>query len=193
MVRTKHLCGDASDKAAGNEALALRAQVIAKAGDDVAFAGSESAEAGFGHFFCGFAAAAGVGRVAGEVMKFRLGSSRAKGANANTVWLHLFGKTFGQEEIKGFGCRVSGDIRDRLEGNRRGDDEHIAAPSNNHLRQEKAREVKYSGAVDLNHIEKALRVNGRKFAILAEAGIVDQEIDSKSLLLRELEDFVGSG
>ena len=47
------------------------------------------------------------------------------------------------------------------------------------------------GAVDLDHVEEAGGFGGGEFAVDAEAGVVDEELDGDGLVFCELEDFCG--
>jgi hypothetical protein len=192
-MRAKHAGGDAGYEAAGDESLAEYAEVIAEARDDVAFAGGESAEAGAGDFFGGFAVGAGGGDVglASDFGEFGFGGAGAEGADADAVGLHFFGEAFGKEKVEGFGGGVRGDVGNALEGGSGGDDQDVAVTAGDHFREVEAGEVDYGGAVDLDHIEKTGLVGFGEFAVDTEAGVVDEEVDGEGVVFCELEDFFG--
>ena len=50
-ARAKHAGSDASDEAAGNEALAMRAKIVSQAGNDVTLSRGKSCEPGVSDFF----------------------------------------------------------------------------------------------------------------------------------------------
>jgi len=117
-VGAEHSRSDAGYKTAGDESLAEDAKIVSCAGDDVAFASGQGAEASASYFLGGFAVGSSGGNVglAGDFGEFGFGGAGAEGANADAVGLHFFGQAFGEEEVEGFGGGVRGDVRDALEG-----------------------------------------------------------------------------
>src|SRR5262245_24827971 len=54
------------------------------------------------------------------------------------------------------------------------------------------REVHHGGDVDLDHVEQSAAVNGLKFAVGAEPGVVDEDFHGQALLLCEGEKLLRS-
>src|ERR1700676_4013333 len=94
--RLEHIAGDSGDQAAGDEAFAVGAEIVAEAGNDVAFAGGESLESVVGDFFGGFGAAFEF-FLARDSVKFGFGGAGAESADADSVGLHFFGEALSEE------------------------------------------------------------------------------------------------
>ena len=129
-----------------------------------------------------------MGGLAGNVVEFRGGRSRAKTADAHAVGLDLFGEAFGKEQIEAFRGSVDRNEGHGLKRGRGGHDEHIAAAAFDHRRKIKPREKNNGGAVHLDHVEEALRIEHVKLAVDAKAGVIDEKIDLNCFLRREGED-----
>src|SRR5216683_264526 len=103
--RLEHSCRNPRDEAAGDQAFAVCAQVISEAGNYVAFSSCERLQPSARYFFRGL----GLSNeflLSSHDMKFRLRRARAERANANSVRLHPFSKSFREEQVKSFRCRV---------------------------------------------------------------------------------------
>src|SRR6266849_4222615 len=110
----EHAPGHFSDEAARDEAFAVGAEIISESGNDVTFAGGQSFQPGVRNFFGGL----GVSKelfLAGHGMEFGFRGPWAKSAHADTIWFHLFGKAFGEKQIKSFCGSVGRNIRNSLE------------------------------------------------------------------------------
>ena len=81
--RAEHACGDASDKPPGDEALAVSAQIIRKARDDVTFARGEGAQTSARDFLRRFLAVPGVFGLASDFLEFGGRRTRTEAADAN--------------------------------------------------------------------------------------------------------------
>ena len=90
LLRFEHAACDFGDEAAGNEALAMSAEVVPEAGDDVALPGRQSFQSGVGDFFRGLRVAYEF-FLAGNGVEFGFRRAWAQGADADSVGLHLFG------------------------------------------------------------------------------------------------------
>src|SRR5882724_1552152 len=128
----EHVACDFCDEAAGNKAFAVSAEIISEAGDNIALAGSEGSQSGVGHFFGGFGIALEFFLTRNGV-EFGFGRAWAKSADADSVGFHLFGKAFGEKQIEGFCCGVSGNVGNGLEGRGRREDQNIASTARDHL------------------------------------------------------------
>src|SRR4029077_18557835 len=175
-----------------HNSLRLRAQIVAESRNYMAFAGGQSLQAGPGNLLRGLLVLAGELLLAGDGVEFRFGGTGTKGTDTNAVRSHLFGKSFRKQEVEGFRSGVGGDVRNSLESSGGGEDQDISATAGNHVREIQPREMNHRRAIHLHHIEKALRRNLREFAVLPEAGIVDEQINVQTLLLCEIVDLLGS-
>ena len=190
LGRAEHAGGYPGDQAARYEALGLRAQIVAKARNDIAFASGQGFQAGSGDLLGGL-----LGPLQGEVLlasgnvKLRFSGARAERTNPDAVGLHFLGEALGEEQVEGFSGGVGADVGDGLEGGGRRENEDVAAMAGDHIGQKQAREMDNRRAVNLNHIEKPLRWSLRKFAILAEAGVIDEQVDGEALLPGEIVNF----
>ncbi len=155
----KHAGGDFGDEAAGDQAFAVSAKIVSKAGDDVTFSSRERLQPRARDFFCGFHAALEF-LLAGNGVEFRFRRAGAKGAHANSVRLHLFGKAFGEKQIERFRGGVGGDIRNGLEGSGGSENEHIAMPARDHFRQIQPGKMDDRVTIHLHHVKQTLFFNG---------------------------------
>ncbi len=96
-------------------------------------------------------------------------------------------------QIENFCGGVGCDVRDGLKRGCGGDDENVAGFFLQHRLKEKMREADDGGAVDLHHFDLARAVGGGEFAVSAEAGVVDEQIDVEIFRAGESEDRVGRG
>ena len=188
----KQVGSDAGDHAAGHQALGDDAEFVAGAGDHAAFARGESGEAGAGDFFGGFAVLGGEAQVilSGDFVEFRFCRPGAERADADAMGAHFLGEAFGEEQIESFGGGVNGDVGNGLKGCGGGEDEDIAALAREHLGKVEARQVHDGAAIYLDHIEQALGIDARNFAVLAKACVVDEQMDGERALLGEGEDLL---
>src|SRR5712664_3235029 len=94
----EHSTGDPGYEAAGDEALAVGAEVISEAGNHITFAGGQRFQSRARDFFRGL----GVSKeffLAGHGMEFGLRGARAKSAHADSIWFHFFGEPFCEKQI----------------------------------------------------------------------------------------------
>ena len=86
---------------ARDEALDLGAEIVAGAGDDVAFAGGQRGEAHSGNFVGGLLAAIRSRSLPtiGDVAEFRFGGAGAESAYANAVGFHFFGQALCEQQL----------------------------------------------------------------------------------------------
>ena len=187
----EHVGGDFGDEAARDEAFAVGAEIVAEAGDDVAFAGGQGFQPGVGDFFGGFGVAFEF-FLAGNGVEFGFRRAGAESADADSVGFHFFGEAFGEEEIEGFCGGVSRNVGNGLEGSGGRENENIAASAGDHLRQVQTGQVHDRVTIHLDHIEQALRFNGMQFAVLAETGVINEQIDLDTFFFRESENFFRS-
>src|SRR5580704_13575287 len=89
----EHAGGNFGDESAWDESLAVCAEVIPEAGNDVAFARSKGLQAGAGNFLRGLALSLEF-FLARHDVEFGFGGTRAERADANPVRLHFFSKAF---------------------------------------------------------------------------------------------------
>src|SRR5208337_2941744 len=130
--------------------------------------------------------------LASNCVKLGFSGTGAKGADANVMRLHLLGETLGEKEVKSLGGRISADVRNGLKGSRGSEDEDVPAVACDHAGKKQAREMHYGRAVDLHHVQEALRCYLRELAILAETRIIDEQINGEAFLLGERVDSFGS-
>ena len=109
----------------------MRAKIIPKARDDVAFSCGKRFKPSVSYFFRRFGSPLEF-FLPGNDMELRFRGARAERANADAVGLHFFGKTFGEEKIEGFRGGVCRNVGDGLEGSGGSEDEDIAAAPRDH-------------------------------------------------------------
>src|SRR6201993_1560419 len=168
----------------------MRAEIISQAGNDVAFPRCESLQAGSSHLPGGFLVLLSELLLPSHDVEFRLSRARTEGANTNSVWLHFLRQAFGKKKVEGFRCRVGRNVRNSLEGSSGGEDQNVTAAATHHVGKIKTCEVNNGRAIDLHHIEQPLGVDLSDLAVLAEAGVVDEELNGQALLPGERVDFL---
>src|SRR6266581_1451153 len=92
----EHAGRGSGDEAAGDQALAMRAEIVSEAGDDVAFSSGKSFQPGLRDFFRGLGLADEF-LLAGNSVKFGFRRAGAERANADAVGFHFFGEALGEE------------------------------------------------------------------------------------------------
>ena len=102
------------------------------------------------------------------------------------------GDAKGKEAVECLGSRVGGEVGNRLKARGGGQDKHPAAAALDHARNEETREANDSFAVDADLAEFLIGVAGGESAVLAEAGVVDENVDDESCALSGGEDLLGS-
>src|SRR6267378_5486458 len=115
LLGLEHSAGNSGDKAAGDQAFAVSAEIISKAGDDVTFAGGQGFQPGMRDFFCSLGIALKF-LLAGNGVEFGLRRARAKSAHADSMWFHLFRQALREEQVECFCCGVSRDVGNGLKG-----------------------------------------------------------------------------
>jgi hypothetical protein len=88
--------GNLGDEAAWDESLAVCAEIVAEAGDDVALACGEGLQAGASDFFGGLAFSLEF-FLARHDVEFGFRGTWAERADANAVRLHFFGEAFREQ------------------------------------------------------------------------------------------------
>jgi len=189
--RAKHVGSNASYGPAGDDALRMSSKIVAKARNYVTLARCQSLQTRAGHFLGRFLMMARELLLPGHDVKFRLRRAGAERADANAVRLHFLGEPFGKKKIEGFCGGIGRNVRNGLEGGSGGEDQDVSTAPGHHVWKKKTCKMNDGRAIDLHHIEKALRVDLGEFTVLSEAGVVDKEFDGKAFLLRERVDFLG--
>src|SRR3984957_17239867 len=126
--RAKKFARDGRDQMTRNQALKVRAKIVAASGDDVTFSRCQGSQSNTSDFFGGFTRAFRSRRrvVARHDVKLRFRSARAEAANPDTKWLQFLGEAFRGVQIENLGGGISRDVRHGLE--RRGgcDDQDVS-------------------------------------------------------------------
>ena len=131
---------------------------------------------------------------AGDPEEFALRGAGTEGSDFDAVARDLSSKAQCEEAVECLGRRVGGEVRQRLKARGGSKDEDPAAAALNHAGNKQPREVHHGLAVDANLRE--FLVNGTRVecAELAEAGVVDEDVDFETGAFRGLVDLSwGSG
>lgn len=124
--------------------------------------------------------AEGAGVETCDLAEFGLGGSGAEGTDVDAVLADFRIEGFAEETVKGLGGGVGGHIGDGLEGCGGGEHHDVSAAALDHVREEEMGEMDDGGAVDGDHFPVPVWGAVVKLAEVAEAGVVDEDVDGDS-------------
>ncbi len=118
--------------------------------------------------------------VAPDIPKFAFGGTGTERRDFDAVTGDLCGESLREEAVEDFGGGIRIEIWDGLEACRRSHNHNPAAAALNHARDEEAREMHHRFAVDADLRELLLDGTEMKRAELAQACVIDEDVDGKS-------------
>ena len=189
----RELFDEPGDEADGEEADEKRCHLAATFGNDGALTARESVDGDACDGFSGLKVASAKDAGAGDFKEFALSGSGAERGDFDAEFRDFSGDAERKEAIECLGGRVGGEVGYRLEAGGGRDDEHPAATPLDHSRNEEAREADDGFAVDAHLAEFLIGVAGGESAVLAEAGVVDEDVDNEAGTLSGGEDLLRRG
>src|SRR5207253_4305949 len=122
-------------------------------------------------------------RAARDFLELRLDWTRTKRGYGHAAAAQFRAERFRKTGDVRFGRRVNVKSRDRKKAGGRADIQNRASLLRNHLRQQLAREQRERSDVDLNHGVESAGLNRGEGPLIANAGVVNQEVDVDLVLL----------
>ena len=112
-----------------------------------------------------------------HLVKLALRGAGAECGNLDAEAFDFCSKTEREDAVKGLGGGVGGDVRNGLKAGRGGDDENPSAAARDHGRNEESRDADDGFAVDAHLAQFLLFGTLVKTAVVAQAGVVDEDFD----------------